>query len=283
MTCESRKHRNGLLAGATVLVLSMPSHAQSDRCDRYSIRNVSVGSTLGDVRARLGREGVVWSLYVGGVETNAVEYELTDSLVHIEFDHRIGKWPEARVALVKSSMRSVSQAASDLVDRWGPPSSGRTEVGATTEHGSTIWVVPSCGLIATAYRQGDSSSSGRNGAVVQIERFTATRHDAALPEAALPEVAAIEAPPDTLPERIRYVAPRYPRKLRRSGVTGRVALMVTIRPEGSVGNLRLTDVVPRGRGFESAAIVAVQQWLYKPATRRGIPFAVAIPVVVEFK
>ena len=92
----------------------------------------------------------------------------------------------------------------------------------------------------------------------------------------------LDPAPDTLPVLVASVAPRYPRGLRRHGIVGHATLVVTVREDGSVGNMRLTEVVPRGRGFEAAAIAAVQQRRYEPATHGGVPVACEITVVIDF-
>ena len=293
------------MMGVAVLIAFASSHAKPTGCERYSVRDVSIGASFDDVQARLGHEGVIWSLGVGDVETSALDYELPDSMVHVEFDHRIGKRPKARVALVRLSIPSGPRFPADLVDRWGPPSAGQEAFGSKLEGGAAVWVVGSCGLAATVYRKDGSWWGGDQGTVVQIETLeraqqggspasatilAMTAHPAQASKSSArsdvpepPESGQIALPPDTLPVRIVSVAPRYPRHLRHAGVTGRVSLAVTVRDEGSVGAVRLTEVVPRGRGFESAAIAAVQHWVYRPATRRGMPVAAEIPVVVEFK
>ena len=85
----------------------------------------------------------------------------------------------------------------------------------------------------------------------------------------------------TEPVRIRYVEPNYPPVARRIRVQGSVVLRATIDKNGVV-----TDVeVLKGpsRGLTEAAVAAVKQWKYKPATLNGKPVAVYFNLTVHFR
>lgn len=66
------------------------------------------------------------------------------------------------------------------------------------------------------------------------------------------------------------VAPRYPRRALRDGISGRVVLEVVVNPDGTVREARVIEASPRGV-FESAAISAVYKWKFKPKVVDGKP------------
>lgn len=104
-------------------------------------------------------------------------------------------------------------------------------------------------------------------------------------------VAAIAAPvlagdPDTafpdivLPEAIHKVAARYPEKLRRAGIEGRVVLQATIGKDGRVTHPVV--ISSPAEQFSKAATAAVSKWRYRPARQHGEPIPVFFTIVVEF-
>ena len=71
-------------------------------------------------------------------------------------------------------------------------------------------------------------------------------------------------------ERVRYVAPEYPRDARERGISGWVDLEFTVMPDGSVADVTIVSAEPVGV-FEQAAIQAVSRWRYRPVERDGNP------------
>ena len=53
-------------------------------------------------------------------------------------------------------------------------------------------------------------------------------------------------------------------------------------PDGSVGNVHVTNAEPR-RVFDRAAVDAVSRWKFKPALINGVPTAVVLQRRVEFR
>src|SRR5688500_3320330 len=89
------------------------------------------------------------------------------------------------------------------------------------------------------------------------------------------------APPPmvTPPEKYRHVSPGYPPDAQRSRISGLIVMEATIDPKGNVIDL----VVVRGvRELDDAAMKAVSQWKYRPATRDGKPIPVIMTVTVTF-
>lgn len=79
------------------------------------------------------------------------------------------------------------------------------------------------------------------------------------------------------------VAPVYPELARKSRLPGSVILQAIILRDGSVGAITVLRSTPPGVGFEDAAIEAVRQWRYEPATQFGVPVEVYFTVLVNFE
>jgi protein TonB len=80
----------------------------------------------------------------------------------------------------------------------------------------------------------------------------------------------------TLPELIAGtdVEPVYPELARRARIEGDVTLRAVIYEDGLVGDIEVL-AAPRGDlGFVEAALAAVRQWRYRPASQAGRPVAV---------
>jgi len=79
------------------------------------------------------------------------------------------------------------------------------------------------------------------------------------------------------------VQPDYPELARVARLEGSVILQAIIHEDGSVGNLEILRCNRPNMGFEDAAVDAVRQWRYEPATQNGRPVEVYFTVFVEFK
>lgn len=77
------------------------------------------------------------------------------------------------------------------------------------------------------------------------------------------------------------VQPVYPKQARLRRQQARVVLQALILKDGTVDKLEPLESTG-DCGFEEAAIAAVKQWRYKPATQGGKPVSVYFTVVVEF-
>jgi TonB family protein len=346
-----------------VLGLAAPAFGQAGSCTRFNIESLSIGSSLGLVRSRLGREGVAATLVRDGrPDTTSVEYVVGDRTIYIEYDHRIDRKPEAKVALLRTAIQPSEEAIQGLVRRFGPPTVGPAE----GSQDPVVWLDTPCGVAATVYRRAGSWWSGDVGTFLQLDTMEVARAGlspaspylagapAVQPEAAERTVAADGAaaagvaavaasdppaptpaptdgvpsdgsvpppvsdpppapsdpapaitPPETavqaaepdalpgytpstiafdrLPERIAAAPPVYPANLRLMGVKGRVELALTVRVDGTVGDVRVVKADPPGRGFEPAAMAAVKRWRYRPATLRSVPTEAEVAVVIEFK
>jgi len=79
------------------------------------------------------------------------------------------------------------------------------------------------------------------------------------------------------------VEPTYPQRARRARIETRVVVQAVVRADGTVGDVTVLEADHPNLGFEQAAIDAVKQWRYQPATRDGKPVDVFFAVVVDFK
>jgi TonB family protein len=84
----------------------------------------------------------------------------------------------------------------------------------------------------------------------------------------------------TRPEVIHQVQPRYTEPARRAGVQGAVVVEAIIDEQGNVDNVRVLRGLPMG--LDKAAIEAIQQWRFKPATMGGKPVKVYFTLTVNF-
>jgi TonB family protein len=81
-------------------------------------------------------------------------------------------------------------------------------------------------------------------------------------------------------ELIKKVTPEYPKSARLAGVEGTVALQATITADGRVENVSVLRSIPE---LDDAAIAAVKQWKYKPATKDGRPIQVFLTLTIDFE
>jgi protein TonB len=112
--------------------------------------------------------------------------------------------------------------------------------------------------------------------------------------ASAPDIAAVEGNLDTagasqssgvVPAsqlvRVRYVEPQYPPVASQLGRNGTVDLEFTVRADGSVSDVSVTQAEPRGM-FEASAVQAVSKWRYRPLERDGHPIDQRVRVRLRF-
>jgi TonB family protein len=82
-------------------------------------------------------------------------------------------------------------------------------------------------------------------------------------------------------QRLEYVAPKFPASTRNRSMSGWVELEFTVKADGSIGDIVVTNASPR-RTFDSAAVNAVREWRYKPVIRDGMPVDQRASVRIRF-
>jgi len=164
-------------------------------------------------------------------------------------------------------------AHGDFVGTWRRPAPGEDRFGPTAY--GWLWFHP----------QPDRSISVRftdeSGGSARTQRWK-YRYGSGQGPGPAPE-DSLEGPPpvyaEALPEAILRVPPNYPDEARRQHVEGTVLLQALVGKDGNVHDTRVLHSIP---ALDSAAVAAVRQWHFKPATSEGKPIAVWVAVPVKF-
>lgn len=91
--------------------------------------------------------------------------------------------------------------------------------------------------------------------------------------------ASATDPGTVLPRVIKHVQPSYPAIARAARLEGAVVMDVTVMTDGALGAIQVT----RSAGaLDAAAVEAVRQWQFAPATRNGQPIVMTVPITVNF-
>ena len=70
-------------------------------------------------------------------------------------------------------------------------------------------------------------------------------------------------------DRIKYVAPKYPRAAQRRNQSGWVDVMFIVTTDGRVRSIEVRDSEP-GDTFVNAAVKAVERWEFEPVVENGV-------------
>lgn len=89
------------------------------------------------------------------------------------------------------------------------------------------------------------------------------------------------APPQSPPEILKYVPPRYPAAARKAKIEGRVTIDVRIEADGTLSDMKVVQSVPE---LDAAAIAALREWKFDAAIDCwGQPTAARFTVPVNFR
>ncbi|HET9943111.1 MAG TPA: TonB family protein [Terriglobia bacterium] len=88
------------------------------------------------------------------------------------------------------------------------------------------------------------------------------------------------AAPTTEPVLLSRVDPQYTDQARQARLSGAVRLTAVVRRDGTVDAVQVVQGL--GMGLDEAAIAAVRQWRFRPATRNGEAVDSAISLAVTF-
>jgi len=83
------------------------------------------------------------------------------------------------------------------------------------------------------------------------------------------------------PKVITRVEPVYPEEAKQNRIFGIVILELMIKEDGTVGDARVLKPLPYG--LDQAALDAVRQWRFEPATIDGKPVPVTFNITINFK
>lgn len=97
------------------------------------------------------------------------------------------------------------------------------------------------------------------------------------PAAAAPAGSAY----DERPRVLKKVDPEYPQLAKMTGVEGIVVLAVLIDESGNIEDIEVVKSLGN-TGCDEAAVEAVKQWQFAPATRQGKPIAARVTLPVLF-
>jgi protein TonB len=88
-----------------------------------------------------------------------------------------------------------------------------------------------------------------------------------------------------MPTVIRSVRPRYTAEAMRARVQGTVLVRAIVRPDGTVGDVRILRSLDPVFGLDQEALRAAAQWLFRPALMAGqpVPFVVSIELVFSLR
>ena len=83
------------------------------------------------------------------------------------------------------------------------------------------------------------------------------------------------------PVKISSPQPQYTEIARKARIQGVVILQTIINKDGDITDVKILKGLPMG--LAEAAVAAVQQWKYQPATLNGRPVAVYFNLTVNFQ
>ena len=106
-------------------------------------------------------------------------------------------------------------------------------------------------------------------------------HPPTAPQAASPPTVFAEQRVDTPARLVRGLAPSYPAAARANGVEGDVGLELVVDDAGVVESARVTRSV--GQGLDQAALQAIRQFRFAPATKDGHPVHVRMGWSMQFR
>lgn len=120
-------------------------------------------------------------------------------------------------------------------------------------------------------------------AVTQLDRdIDAARAKLAANAAAQKPTSAVAAPVAASSlKRIKTVVPAMPDVARRKGISGWVEVVFTVTAKGDVADAEVRSSSPE-EVFDDAAIRAVKQWRFEPATKDGQPIPIRTMIRLKF-
>jgi len=86
----------------------------------------------------------------------------------------------------------------------------------------------------------------------------------------------------TTPVVLKEVKPAYTSDAMRAKVQGSVWLECVVRPDGSVGEVKVIRTLDSTFGLDLEAMKAARQWRFRPGTRLGEPVSVLVIIQLDF-
>jgi protein TonB len=83
---------------------------------------------------------------------------------------------------------------------------------------------------------------------------------------------------------LKQVDPTYTSEAMRAKVQGSVHLEVIIKPDGTVGEVRIIKSLDRNHGLDQQAIAAAKMWLFRPPTdAQGKSVSAVVTLILDFR
>jgi periplasmic protein TonB len=86
----------------------------------------------------------------------------------------------------------------------------------------------------------------------------------------------------TAPRIIKPSRPSYPADAMRAKVQGKVVMEAVVQADGTVGEVRVQQSLDRKFGVDDAAVKAVKEMRFAPATKDGLPVPVVTQIEMSF-
>jgi protein TonB len=86
----------------------------------------------------------------------------------------------------------------------------------------------------------------------------------------------------TPPVPIVQVQPAYTTAAMVAKIQGAVRLLVVVRADGTVGDVKVVSSLDARYGLDDRAIAAAKAWKFKPGLRQGVPVDVQVVMILEF-
>ena len=83
----------------------------------------------------------------------------------------------------------------------------------------------------------------------------------------------------TAPRLIKSARPDYPGDAMRAKIQGTVRMEAVIKPDGTVGEVRVVRSLDRKFGLDDSAVKSAKEYRFTPGTKDGI----AVPVLISFE
>ncbi|PTY05123.1 hypothetical protein DB347_16745 [Opitutaceae bacterium EW11] len=86
---------------------------------------------------------------------------------------------------------------------------------------------------------------------------------------------------DQAPVAVKQTPPSFPSKMRKAGIDGKAIVVLIVNEKGLPEQVQVEQATHEL--FAKAAIDAIRQWQFKPATKGGQPVAVRLEIPMEFR
>lgn len=125
-------------------------------------------------------------------------------------------------------------------------------------------------------------SFGLGGSRPLFHSQTLPEHELALAPESVSRVYTTDEDDLQNPRLLAETTPQYTGAAQGQQIQGEVWLDAVVRPDGTVGDIRVTKSLDMKYGLDVAAIVAAKQWRFAPGTRDGEPVAVQVGIALDF-